>query len=159
MLARAHFAPDGRAPAILYLGVCAVAGAFVAMNFRRFVGILLGGFTVALFGTVAFPSIFRPGNYSTVTVGLAFLLGGGLGAIFPKFFFIVNSSLIGAVFSTYGISFAILSQVAGEASPKTRVLLHVLVFLPLFLFGILYQLFAAREESEPAAPADVRTPA
>jgi hypothetical protein len=147
MILKAHFAPDGRAPAILYLGVCAVAGAFVAANFRRFVGILLGGFTVALLGTVFFPTLFRPGNFSTVTVGLAFLLGGGLGAIFPKFFFIFNSSLIGSVFVTYGISAAILSELTGEAAPRTRILIHLLVFLPLLFFGVLYQLFNSREET------------
>lgn len=162
MIAKAHFAPAGSAPPILYLSVCAVAGAYVAIYFRKFVGILLGGFTVAVLGSVFFPSLFKPGNYSSVTVAMAFLLGGGMGAIFPKFFFVFNSSLIGSVFATYGISAAVLSQVAGEASPKTRLMIHVLVFLPLLIFGILYQLVTAREagvEEQDEAPAPAPRPA
>ncbi len=153
MIAKAHFSQAGTVPPVLYLGVCAVAGAYVGIYFRQFVGILLGGFTTAVLGSVFFPNLFRPGNYSTLTVGMAFLLGGGLGAIFPKFFFIFNSSLIGSVFVTYGVSSAVLAQVAGEAPPKTRMVLHLLVFLPLLIFGVLYQLVTAREETPPPAPA------
>lgn len=160
MLAKAHFAPTGHAPPILYLGLCAVGGAFVASYFKRFVGILLGGFTVAILGSVFAPNLFRPGNYSTVSIALAFLLGGGLGAIFPKFFFIFNSSLIGSVFATYGISFAVLSQIAGEPSARTRLLIHVLVFLPLLVFGVLYQLVSSKgQPMEDSAPASAPQPA
>lgn len=157
ILAKTHFAPAGNVPPIVYLGACAVAGAYVAIYFRQLVGILLGGFTVAVLGTVFFPGLFRPGNYSTLTVALSFLLGGGLGAIFPRFFFIFNSSLIGSVFVTYGVSSAVLAQVAGDAPPKTRLLLHVLVFLPLLIFGVLYQFVAAKDEA-PAQPAPPPSP-
>ena len=91
---------------------------------------------------------------------MAFLLGGGLGAIFPKFFFIFNSSLIGAVFVTYGISAAIVCKLIGEVKADLAVLVHLCIFLPLLLFGMMYQLTTSQNEAMPDdAPAPRRAPA
>jgi hypothetical protein len=84
---------------------------------------------------------------------MAFLLGGGLGAIFPKFFFVFNSSLIGAVFVTYGISTAIVGKLVGEVNPETQVMVHLCVFLPLLLFGVMYQLTTSQNEGMAEDPA------
>ncbi|MBI2900117.1 MAG: DUF4203 domain-containing protein [Planctomycetes bacterium] len=159
MIAKAHFAPAGGVPPFLYLGACAVGGAYVAVHFRQLMGILLGGFTVAVLGSVFLPNLFSPGNYSSLTVAMAFLIGGGLGAIFPKFFFIFNSSLIGSVFVTYGVSAALVSRVAGDLPPRARLVVHLLVFLPLLIFGVLYQLTASREEAPAGAPVPAPVPA
>jgi hypothetical protein len=155
LLLKGQAAPQGAIAPFLYLAVCAVAGAFIATCFQRFVGMLLGGFTVACLGSVFFPALFQPGQETLTVTCLAFLLGGGLGGIFPKFFFIFNSSLIGAVFSTYGISLAILTPILGNTSPQARTVLHLVVFLPLFLFGVLYQITTSQGqflEEEPPAP-------
>lgn len=157
LLLKSHFMPAGDVAPFLYLGVCAVAGAYIAMTVQRFVGMMLGGFTVAVLTMVFFPGHFRPEQGNMITLCLAFLLGGGLGAIFPKFFFVFNCSLIGAAFATYGVSQAILRSVAGEASPELRTFLHLAVFLPLFLFGLVYQM--AGEPARAAAPEPRRAPA
>jgi hypothetical protein len=147
LLLKSHLAPAGGVAPMLYLATCAVAGAFVAICWKRFVGILLGGFTVAVLGSVFFPQYFRPGNHTLTAVSLAFLLGGGLGGIFPKFFFVFNSSLIGSVFVTYGVSVAILGKVFGTAArAETQVLIHLCVFLPLLIFGVMYQLTTSQNE-------------
>ena len=103
----------------------------------------------------------RPGDHTLAAVSMAFLLGGGLGAIFPKFFFIFNSSLIGAVFVTYGISTAIVGKLAGEVKPETQVLVHLCVFLPALLFGVMYQLTTSQNQAiaEDSAPRPVRAQA
>jgi len=150
LMLKGHLQPaGGGVTPMLYLATCSVAGAFVAICWKRFVGILLGGFTVAILGSVFFPQYFKPGDHTLASVSMAFLLGGGLGAIFPKFFFIFNSSLIGAVFVTYGISTAIVGKLAGAVRPETAVLVHLVVFLPLLLFGVMYQLTTSQHEPMP----------
>lgn len=146
LLLKSHLSPDGSGMApVLYLAVCAAAGAFIAMCWKRLMGILMGGFSVAVVGTVCFPEAFKPGDHTLMTISMAFLLGGGLGALFPKFFFILNSSLIGSVFVTYGVSSVVLGMVAGAVTAETQVLVHLCVFLPLLVFGMLYQFTTARE--------------
>ena len=150
LMLKSHLQPaGGGVTPMLYLATCAVGGAFVAVCWKRFVGILLGGFTVAVLGTVFFPQYFTPGDHTLTAIALAFLLGGGLGAIFPKFFFVFNSSLIGAIFATYGISTAVVSRLAGDARTELQVLIHLCVFLPLLIFGILYQLTTSAHEPMP----------
>jgi len=150
LLLKSHLQPaGGGVTPMLYLATCAVAGAFVAICWKRFVGILLGGFTVAVLGSVFFPQYFKPGDHTLAAVSMAFLLGGGLGAIFPKFFFIFNSSLIGAVFVTYGISQAIVGKLAGGVRPETQALIHLCVFLPALIFGVMYQLTTSQSEPMP----------
>jgi hypothetical protein len=91
---------------------------------------------------------------------MTFLLGGGLGAIFPKFFFIFNSSLIGAVFVTYGVSTAIVGRIVGDPQADLQALIHLCIFLPLLLFGLLYQLTTAQAQSVAGdAPAPTRAQA
>jgi hypothetical protein len=148
LMLKSHLQPaGGGVTPMLYLATCAVGGAFVATCWRRFVGILLGGFTVAVLGSVLLPRFFRPGDHTLTTMSMAFLLGGGLGAIFPKFFFVFNSSLIGAVFVTFGVSQAVLGRVAGDLQPDLNVLIHLCIFLPLLLFGVMYQLTTSAHES------------
>ncbi len=161
LMLKSQFSAAGQIAPFLYLGVCAVAGAFVAVQFRQFIGILLGGFSVCVVGSVLAPSMFRPGEHGLLTAGASFLLGGGLGAMFPKFFFVLNSSLIGSVFVTWGASTAILSSIAGGANPQVRVMLHLLVFLPLLLFGVLYQMVTSqRDEPQPiVVPVTIPPPA
>lgn len=156
LLLKSHLAPDGgKVAPMLYLATCAVAGAFVACCWKRFVGILLGGFTVAVLGSVFFPHLFKASDHTLATLSTAFLLGGGLGAIFPKFFFIFNSSLIGSVFVTYGVSAGLLGKIVGPVSAEAQLLIHLCVFLPLLLFGVLYQITTSQgqrmfEEEEEA---------
>ena len=163
LLLKSHLSPQGGGMApMLYLMVCSAGGAFIASCWRRFVGILLGGFTVAVLGSVFFPKYFRPGDHALSATSLAFLFGGGLGAIFPKFFFVFNSSLIGSVFVTYGVSTAIVGKLAGSVKAESQVMIHLCVFLPLFIFGMLYQLTTANvapaERESPPEPA-ARRPA
>ncbi len=156
LLLKGHAAPSGAFAPFLYLAVCAVGGAFIATYFERLVGMLLGGFTVAVLGSVFFPTMFAPGKETLSVVTLAFLLGGGLGGIFPKFFFVFNSSLIGAVFATYGVSLAILTPLLGNTSVEARTIIHLVVFLPLFVFGVLYQIITTQQQEQAAAPVPVR---
>jgi hypothetical protein len=155
LMLKSHLQPAGGGiTPTLYLATCAVGGAFIAICWRRFVGILLGGFTVAVLGSVCFPKFFRPGDHTLPAISMAFLLGGGLGAIFPKFFFVFNSSLIGAVFVTFGISQAVLGKVATDLRSDVTVLIHLCLFLPLLLFGVMYQLTTSQNDPLPGdAPA------
>ncbi|HZN63432.1 MAG TPA: hypothetical protein VFC90_13590 [Planctomycetota bacterium] len=138
---KSHFSPHGASSPFLYVAACSAAGAYIGAFCKRFVGILLGGFTVALFASVFSPTLFKAGEQTMLGTAVIFLLGGGLGGLFPKFFYVLNSSLIGSVFVTYGISLAVLAPLQ-QISPSTRVLLHLAAFLPLFVFGLLYQGFS-----------------
>jgi hypothetical protein len=158
LILKAHLGGAGEIPAVLYLAVCAVAGAYLGVYFRKFMGMLLGGFSVAVLGIVFVPDLFEPGNYSTLTVGFAFLLGGGLGAMFHKFFFIFNTSLIGSAFLTYGLSAIVLVRFLENSTPRMQMLLHVGIFLPLLLFGVLYQLITSQGEAEERATAPAPRP-
>ncbi len=141
---KGRIVPTGVLPALPYLALCGAAGVFLALGLRRFVGILLGGFTAACVAAVFVPAPLRTGQETTLGLCLAFLFGGGLGALFPRFFFIVDASLAGASFCTYALS--VLLALAG-AIPATAgtasVLLHLGLFLPLFAGGIVYQYLTA----------------
>jgi hypothetical protein len=159
LLLKSHLQPAGGGIApMLYLVTCAAGGAFIAVCWSRFVGILLGGFTAAILGSVIFPRYFRPGDHALTAISMTFLLGGGLGAIFPKFFFIFNSSLIGAVFVTYGVSTAIVGRIVGDPQADLQALIHLCIFLPLLLFGLLYQLTTSKPVADDA-PAPTRAQA
>ncbi len=152
LLLKGRISPEGGVSPILYLAVCSTGGAFIATCWQKFVGILLGGFTVAILGSVFLPHHFRPGDHSLTAVSLAFLLGGGLGGLFPKFFFIFNSALIGSVFATYGISTVVLTRLPFTWGVETQVLVHLCLFLPLLVFGMLYQLTTSPVEGPEARP-------
>lgn len=147
LLLKGVIAPEGQAAPFLYLGICAIAGAYLTVSLQRCVGMLLGGFSVAITLMVFFPESMDADQGNMMTLGMAFLMGGGLGAISPKFFFVFNCSLIGACFVTYGVSQGILGSLAGDMSADLNVFLHLAVFLPLFLFGLVYQLTAKDEET------------
>lgn len=146
LILKGHLSPQGTVAPFLYLALCAVAGAYIAITLQRLIGMLMGGFTVATLIMVLMPDMLEPEKGNLLTLCMAFLLGGGLGAIFPKFFFVFNSSLIGAVFVTYGVSQSMLAAISQGASPDMRTFLHLVVFLPLFLFGIIFQMTNRDEE-------------
>lgn len=148
LILKNYIAHNGRVATFAYVTVCSLAGLAVTMFFSRLIGIFLGGFLAACVAIIIFPAIFQPGESTYVALSFAFLLGGGLGAIFPRFFFIVNCSLIGSIFVTFGISTAIIGNLFTELSPHTKILMHTLVFLPLFIFGIIYQSKNTPEEDE-----------
>ncbi len=141
---KGRIVPTGVLPALPYLALCGATGAFLAIFLRRFVGILLGGFTAACVAAVFFPAHLRPGNETILGLSMAFLFGGGLGALFPRCFFILVTSLTGASFCTYALS--VLLTLAGAmpaAAGTANVLLHLGLFLPLFGGGIVVQYLSA----------------
>lgn len=146
------FSPDGVIVPFIYMAVCGTLGCVFAIFFEKFVGILLGGFTMMCIALIFFPALFTPGHETYIALSLSFLLGGGLGAIFPRFFFIVNSALIGTVFVTYGISTIITNSFFQNVSNQTQVAIHLLVFLPIFIFGILYQMKTTPETEDNKSP-------
>ncbi|OHB71021.1 MAG: hypothetical protein A2W23_05910 [Planctomycetes bacterium RBG_16_43_13] len=157
LLLKSYLSPDGRVITFLYVAVCAFLGFIITVFFKRLTGILLGGFLAACVATVFFPALFEEGHSTHIALSVAFLFGGGLGAIFPRFFFIVNSSLIGSTFVTYGVTTAIVGNFIQSASLHTRVLIITLVFVPVFIFGIIYQLRTTSEEDESESPSKART--
>lgn len=148
LLIKGHLVPAGAVPALPYLALCGAIGAFLAISLRRFVGILLGGFTSACVAVVVLPAFVAPGAASTVALCLTFLAGGGLGALYPRFFFILNTSLMGASFCTYGLSVYLAKAGAKPAAGAGAILLHLGIFLPLLVAGMVYQYWKAPEEEE-----------
>ena len=148
LMLKMQFSPGGDVTPFLYLGLCSIGGAYIAIVMQRFVGMLLGGFTVAVMMMVFCPSMMDPEKGDLSKLAIAFLLGGGLGAMVPKLFFVFNCSLIGACFVTYGISQAILNKFAMTAPPEILIFIHVAVFLPLVFFGMIYQLSQKDEEPQ-----------
>jgi hypothetical protein len=149
LMVRNQFLAGSHLNPVIYMGVFAVVGACIAVFYRRFIGILLGGFTSLCGVFVMAPELLTSHPNQNVTFSAIFLMGGGLGALFPKFFYVFNSSLIGAVFVSYGISASILPKLMGQMPHSTSALLHLLVFLPCLIFGILYQLFTSQNEDHP----------
>ena len=141
---KGRIVPTGVLPALPYLALCGAAGIFLAVGLRRFVGILLGGFTAACLAAVFIPVPLRTGQETTLGLCLAFLFGGGLGALFPRCFFILVTSLTGASFCTYALS--VLLALAGAmpaAAGTANVLLPLGLFLPLFGGGVVVQYLSA----------------
>jgi hypothetical protein len=146
LLLRNQYLTGSHMNPVIYMGAFAVVGACIAVFYRRFIGILLGGFTALCAVHVAAQDVLTAHPNQNVTFIAVFLLGGGLGALFPKFFYVLNTSLIGAVFVSYGISASVLPKLMGEMPQSTSALIHLLVFLPCLIFGVLYQLFTAHSE-------------
>lgn len=151
LLFKAHVVPAGGMAHFLYIVVCGLGMAAVLLMFKRMVGIALGGFITALVVGIVRPEWLSGARASVPMLALVFLLGGGLGAIFPRLFYILTTSLLGAAFVTYGITEVlvplVLADVASGIEPRV---LHSVVFFPLFVFGIGYQVFTTREEPPPA---------
>lgn len=151
LLVRTCYLSEGTVPPLLYVALFAVGGACLAVFFPRLVGILLGGFTSLLGVFLVSPEILETHPNQNLLFPLLFVLGGGIGALFPRFFFILDSSLIGAAFVTYGVSAAILPKLMPMLPATSNALLHLGVFLPAVCFGVLYQFF--RQPSGGGGPA------
>ena len=143
IMVRTQFMKESQINPMLYMAVFAVVGACIAVFYRRFIGILLGGFTALCCVTLVSQELLTAHPNQNLTFGAVFILGGGLGALFPRLFFVFNSSLIGAIFVSYGISVAILPKLMGQLPQSSSAMLHLLIFLPCLLFGILYQMFTS----------------
>jgi hypothetical protein len=153
LLIRNQYLQGGSLSPVIYMGVFAVVGACIAVFYRRFIGILLGGFTSLCAVYMVAPEILTSHANQNLTFGGIFLMGGGLGALFPTFFYVFNSSLIGAVFVSYGVSASVLPKLMGEMPQSTSALIHLLIFLPCLVFGVLYQLFTSQAEEQRAVVA------
>lgn len=149
LMIKNQYYPEGAISPAIYMGASAVAGACIAVYYERLVGIMLGGFTILSLVYVFTPELFTHHPNQNLTFGLLFLLGGGLGALFSKFFFIFNTSLIGAIFATHGISLAIVAPLVHGLTPQWNVMVHLLIFVPLLLFGMLYQFITTRDTDGP----------
>lgn len=147
LMVRAQYLEGSRLSPFLYMAVSAVVGACVAVFYRRFVGILLGGFLALCATLVVAPDVLQSNPNQNLSFALIFLLGGGLGALFPKFFFVVNTSLIGAAFVTYGVMIAFGPRLASQIPAMWSAVLHLLVFVPCLVFGVLYQFISTRDET------------
>jgi hypothetical protein len=135
------------------MGAFAVGGACTAVFYRRFVGILLGG-VFALCATLVFcPNVLQSSPNQNLSFPLIFLMGGGLGALFPKFFYVVNTSVLGAGFITGGVVLVFGPKLAVHLPQTWATAIHLLVFLPCLLFGILYQFVSTRDETDGAVAA------
>lgn len=153
ILLKGLYSPDGRIAPFLYIVICALACLFISIHFKKLMGILLGGFTAACLSYVLFPALFEPGKNRYVAVSLAFLFGGGFGAVSPRFFFILNSSLIGSVFVTYGLSTILFPSVIDVPTSLPMIFVHLVIFLPLLIFGVMYQLSVSKgDEGEDGEP-------
>jgi hypothetical protein len=154
LLLRTVFLPESKILPFIYIIVFAIVGAVATVFFRRFTGMLLGGFIAICVAITIFPKVFMPGKETYIATALCFLLGGGMGAIYPHIFIIIVTSLIGSIFVTYGISTFIISSIIGTSSSNTYIAIHLLIFLPLLIFGIIYQMKAAKghleEDNKPA---------
>jgi hypothetical protein len=148
LMARAQYLEGSRLSPFLYMAASAVAGACIAVFYRRFVGILLGGFLALCATLVAAPEVLQVNANQNLSFALIFLLGGGLGALFPKFFFVANTSLIGAAFVTYGVMVAFGPRLSAQVPAVWSAVLHLLVFLPCLVFGILYQVVSTLDKTE-----------
>jgi hypothetical protein len=143
LLLRSVFLPESKILPFVYIGVFGLSGAIILVFFKRFAGLLLGGFIALCVAIILFPKLFSPGRETYIAISITFLLGGGAGAIFPRFFIILVTSLAGSIFITYGIS-KLLINIFTEPQGETFTMLHLLVFLPLLIFGVLYQLGTTR---------------
>jgi len=148
LMVRAQYLQQSRLSPFLYMAACAVGGACVAVFYRRFVGILLGGFFTLCATLVVAPDVLAANPNQNLSFGIIFLLGGGLGALFPKFFFVMNTSLIGAAFITYGVMVAFGPRLAEHLPAMWSAILHLVVFLPCLVFGVLYQFVSTRDETD-----------
>jgi len=151
--------PGGALPALPYLVLCGALGALLAVFFRRLAGVFLGGCTAVALGVLFLPPGVRTGDGVVLGLALAFLAGGGLGAFFPRFFFIADTGLVGASLCAYAL--AVLLDLAGAtpADPAAAALLvHLGLFLPLLLGGIAWQ-YATAPPDDGMRLAPARRPA
>ena len=61
---------------------------------------------------------------------------------------------------TYGVSTTIIGHLVGDVKTEVQVLIHLCLFLPLLIFGVLYQLTTSQNELMPVdAPYENPVPA
>jgi len=143
---------DGPEGMIIYIVVSAVICTALFIFFKRLVGLALGAFVILLLISVFVPEVIETSNNKYFMLCILALLGGALGALFPTAIFIFISSVIGATFVTYGLTYLLLNNVMISLHPNTQLLLHVAIFLPLVIFGMLYQFMTSREQQSITAP-------
>lgn len=151
LIFKANVMPDGGAGHILYIVLAGAAAAAICMLFRRFVGMLLGGFVTAVALCVVYPKFMAPDRHNLLMMSIGFMLGGGLGAMFPRFFYITATSLFGAAFVTFGLAGTLLPSLMSDPTVADRPLWHAMILMPLFLFGVVYQMLTTRGEEGPAS--------
>lgn len=152
LLFKANVMPDGGATHVIYIVLAGAAMGVVCVLFRRLVGMLLGGFVTAVALCVIYPKFMEPGRHNLLMMSIGFMLGGGLGAMFPRFFYVVATSLFGAAFVTFGLAGTLLPNLMSDPAVANRPLWHAMILMPLFLFGVVYQLLTTRGEEGPGTP-------
>lgn len=148
-LIREQYMPASRLSPLVFMGVAAIIGACIAVFYRRFMGILLGGVCILIMTYVFAPDVLQKSPNQNASFGLIFLMGGGLGALFPKFFYVFDTSLIGSTFCAWGVSTAFGPRLAGMLPAEWGAVVNLLVFVPCLCFGILYQMMTTADESGP----------
>lgn len=140
---------DTNVSAVVYIIGSAILFGALFLFFKRVVGLLLGSLVMMVFISVFIPSVIDSSNNKYFMMVVLALLGGTLGALFPQAIFIVVSSVIGATFITYGATLLISQHFIKDLPSSTQVLLHLGIFLPLVIFGALYQFMSAPKEPQP----------
>jgi hypothetical protein len=139
LMLKTYLVPEGMLPPLIYLGACGAIGTFAGIHLYRVMGSILGGFFAVWLGSVFLPETFSLETPQMIPILMIFFVGFGFGLTFPRFFFINVSSLIGASLATFGLSVLAGSTGFLPAELNDRIVLHLLVFLPLFGLGIVYQ--------------------
>lgn len=149
LLFKSQVVPEGAMAHFLYIMVCGVGMAAAMVMFKRIVGMALGGFITALVVVMVRPDLMEGGQGNAATLAMAFLLGGGLGALFPRMFYIATTALFGAAFATYGITQTLVPVLLPDLAASRPNAMHAMVFLPLMVFGLGYQVFSTRQDAPP----------
>jgi hypothetical protein len=153
LLLKANVMPEGGAPHVAYIGLCGIGLGAVCLLFPRLVGMILGGFAAATALCGVYPKFLEPDRHNLLMISIGFTLGGGLGVLFPRLFYILATSLFGAAFVTYGISGTLLPTLLSDPALTHRPLWHAMVLIPLFVFGVCYQLMTTRgQDPDPPPP-------
>ena len=154
LLFKANVMPGGGVGHVVYIVLAGAATAAISVLFRRFVGMILGGFVTAMALCVIYPKFMEPDRHNLLMMSIGFMFGGGLGAMFPRFFYIVSTSLFGSAFVTYGLAGTLLPSLMSDPTVADRPLWHAMILMPLFLFGVVYQMLTTRADEGPAPAPD-----
>lgn len=136
---------DSAVSMVLFIIATAVLCAALFVFFKRIVGMVIGAFVMMLFVSIFIPFVVETSNNKYFMIAILSILGGTLGALFPNALFIFISSIIGASFVTYGTTYLISRHFLKDLPFGTQILLHIAVFVPLVIFGVLYQFMTSKD--------------
>ncbi|MBI4243429.1 MAG: hypothetical protein HY606_05005 [Planctomycetes bacterium] len=123
-----------------FLIIISVLCAFLMTSFKTLVGVIIGGFLAIIAVSFISPDLLTSTSGKEIIFLVSIIVGMLTGAVVPTACIAIAFSLIGATFISYGVVKILFTYFGNYVPISSKILCNLLVFLPVFVVGTIYQL-------------------